>query len=48
MNAPHNIDEILEYVFDVVIDIADTSEWSDSDVAIGLQRWIENQSDNQP
>ena len=48
MDAPHNHDDILEFVVEDVEETADPENWHDGDVAIAFRRWIEAQSENQP
>jgi hypothetical protein len=46
MDVPSNFDDILEYVYDDVCEVADEDDWNDNDVLIGFRRWIEGEDAN--
>ena len=48
MDAPHNHDELLEFVYNDVNETADPTNWHSGDVAIAFRRWIESKAENQP
>jgi hypothetical protein len=48
IDAPHNHEEILDFICNDVEETADPIEWHSGDVSIAFRRWIEAQSDNQP
>jgi hypothetical protein len=44
MDAPSNIEELTDFVFEDVNETADPDEWHSGDVAIAFRRWIEAQA----
>jgi hypothetical protein len=42
MDRPENMNEIIEFVADDVMETADPRNWNSADVAIGLRRFIES------
>jgi len=48
MDAPQNIEELTDFVFDDVNETADPEGWHSGDVAIALRRWIEAQAMSEP
>jgi len=45
MDAPQNIEEITDFVFEDVMETADPVNWHSGDVAIAFRRWVEHQSE---
>lgn len=41
MNIPSNFDTILDFIYNDVEESADKENWNDSDVVIGLRRFLE-------
>jgi hypothetical protein len=42
IDKPENHDDILNFVFNDVVEAADPEGWHSGDVAIGFRRWMEN------
>jgi hypothetical protein len=42
IDKPENHDDILEFVFNDVVETADPEGWHSGDVAIGFRRWTES------
>ena len=44
MDIPENYEDIVQYIYEDVLEKADPINWSASDVVIGFRRWIEDQN----
>jgi len=44
MDAPSNLDAIVEFVSHDIVESADPDDWHDGDVVIAFRRWIESRS----
>ena len=42
MNIPSNYEDIVQYVYEDILDTADVDNWNHSDVVIGFRRYIES------
>lgn len=42
MDIPENYEDIVQYIYEDVLETADTINWSVDDVVIGFRRWIES------
>lgn len=46
MDIPENYEDIVQYIYEDVLETADSINWSVGDVVIGFRRWIEKQGEN--
>ena len=42
IDTPSNFEEISEFVYKDVCEVADKNNWNDSDIEIAFRRWIES------
>lgn len=42
MDIPENYEDIVQYIYEEVLETADPIHWSVGDVVIGFRRWIED------
>ncbi len=42
MDIPENYEDIVQYIYEDVLETADPINWSVGDVVIGFRRWIES------
>lgn len=42
MDIPSNYEDIVQYVYEDILDTADVDNWNHSDVVIGFRRYIES------
>lgn len=42
MDIPENYEDIVQYIFEDVLETADPINWGVDDVVIGFRRWIES------
>lgn len=42
MDIPENYEDIVQYIYEDVLETADPINWSVEDVVIGFRRWIES------
>lgn len=43
MDIPENFEDIVQFIYEDILDTADDENWNNSDVVIGFRRWIESQ-----
>lgn len=43
MDIPNNLEDIVQYCFEDILECADKDNWSDGDVTIAFRRWIEGE-----
>ena len=43
-DLPDNWEDIVQFVYEDVLDTADNNNWNNDDVIIGFRRWIESKS----
>ena len=46
IQAPSNFEDITQFVFEDVCEIADGVNWNNDDVVFGFKRWIESHDEN--
>lgn len=44
MDIPENYEDIVQYIYEDVLETADLINWSVGDVVIGFRRWIESRT----
>lgn len=44
MDIPENYEDIVQYIYEDVLETADSRNWSIDDVIIGFRRWIESKT----
>lgn len=44
MDIPENYEDIVQYIYEDVLETADPINWSVGDVVIGFRRWIESKT----
>ena len=42
MDVPSNFEDIVQFIYEDVCEVADEKEWHSGDVIIGFRRWIES------
>ena len=42
MDIPENYEDIVQYIYEDVLETSDSINWSVDDVVIGFRRWIES------
>lgn len=42
MDFPENYEDIVQYIYEDILETADSINWSVDDVVIGFRRWIES------
>ena len=47
MDIPANYEDIVQFCFEDVHEVADKENWNDSDVTIAFRRWIESRSEKE-
>jgi hypothetical protein len=43
MDLPENWEDIVQFIYEDIMDCADEGKWNNDDVVIGFRRWIEEQ-----
>ena len=43
-DLPDNWEDIVQFVYEDILDTADNNNWNNDDVIIGFRRWIESKS----
>ncbi len=46
MEIPENYEDIVQYIYEDVLETADPINWSVDDVVIGFRRWIESKNED--
>lgn len=41
MDVPENFEDIVQFIYEDVCEVADEEDWHSGDVVIGFRRWIE-------
>ena len=44
MEIPENYEDIVQYIYEDILETADLTNWSVGDVVIGFRRWIESKT----
>jgi len=44
MEIPENYEDIVQYIYEDILETADPINWSVGDVTIGFRRWIESKT----
>ncbi len=44
MIIPDNCEDIVQYIYEDVLETADPINWSEDDVVIGFRKWIESKT----
>lgn len=44
MDIPENYEDIVQYIYEDVLETADSVNWSIDDIVIGFRRWIESKT----
>ena len=44
LGIPKNYEDIVQYIYEDVLETADPINWSINDVVIGFRRWIESKT----
>lgn len=44
MNIPDNCEDIVQYIYEDILETEDPINWSEDDVVIGFRRWIESRT----
>lgn len=42
MDTPENLEDIVQFIYEDVCEVADAENWHSGDVVIGFRRWIES------